>query len=165
MTASGADAFGSDKHSRADDHALIDRIAQRDIDKFPAADEAASKIAHGSEARLDSGTCMRRGNDRLLRDVHIEFLQSSLAVITRKIGSQMRVRIYETRRKRRVAEVDNLRAVWGRQIASRIDNFVALYDDDGVLHERVRFAVEHPCGFKHDWLVGCVRRHAEPQKR
>src|SRR5205814_8228151 len=85
MTASGADAFGSDKHSRADVHALSDRIAQRDIDNFPAADEAASKIAHGRDARLDSRTCMRRGKDPLLRDVHIAFVQSPLAAMTRNI--------------------------------------------------------------------------------
>ena len=44
----------------------------------------------------------------------------------------------------------NLRAAGNRQIASRIDNLVALHDNDAVLHERVRFAVEHPRRFEHD---------------
>ena len=30
------------------------------------------------------------------------------------------------------------------QITSCINNLVALHDDDGVLHEGVRFAIEHP---------------------
>ena len=62
----------------------------------------------------------------------------------------MRMRIHENRRKRRVAEVDHLRAARDRQIASRIDNLIALNDHHGVLHERVRLTVKESRRFQHD---------------
>src|SRR5205809_880537 len=115
----------------------------------------AAKVAHGSEARLNSGARVRRGNDGLLRDVEVDLSQPKQIVIAGKIKCQMRVRIHETWRKRRVAEVDYLCVIGNRQVASRIDNFVAEYDNDGVLRERVRFTVEHPCGFERERFLEC----------
>jgi len=109
--------------------------------------------------------CVRRGNDRLLRNVEVDLFQPAQIVIAGVIKSQMRVRVHETRRKRRVAKVDDLRAVWDRQIASRIGNFVALHDNDGILRQGVRFAVEHPRSLERDWLIGRVRRDVEKQEK
>ena len=77
----------------------------------------------------------------------------------------MRMRIHETRRERSVAEVDHLRAARDRQVASCIDNLIALHDNDTVLHERVRFAVEESRRFERNGLIGGVGCNCENEKR
>src|SRR5207244_7357069 len=66
---------------------------------------------------------------------------------------QMRMPGHEAWRKGRVTEVDNLRISRRRQIASGVDNFVALNNDDAVLGERFRFTVEKSRSFQNDDLV------------
>ncbi len=62
----------------------------------------------------------------------------------------MRVRIHETRTKRRIAKVDNACVAGNLQVASCVNNFVVLYDDDPVLQERVRFTIKHSRSFEHN---------------
>src|ERR1041384_7382243 len=76
----------------------------------------------------------------------------------------MRVRIHETRRKRRVAQIDHLRVARDRQITSRIENLIALNEHHGVLHERVRLTVKESRRFQRDSLIGSLRRDAETQE-
>src|SRR5437762_5191131 len=93
---------------------------------------------------------MSSRDDCLFGDVEVHFLQSPLVVVTRKIGGEMGVRVHEPGRKRGVAEVDDLRALRDREIATGIDDFVALNDDDAVRNERFRFAIEKARGFESD---------------
>jgi hypothetical protein len=55
----------------------------------------------------------------------------------------MRVGIHKSRAKRCIAKVDHACGAGDWQIASCINNLVALHDDHAVLHEGFRFAVEH----------------------
>ena len=68
----------------------------------------------------------------------------------------MRMRVHESRRQGRVAEIDHLCAIRNREVAANIDNFVALDDDDSVLHERFRFPIEHAFGFERDHFIGRI---------
>ena len=65
-----------------------------------------------------------------------------LSFVIGVIVGEMRVPIHESGRKRRVAEIDHLRVSWRAQIASGIDDFAALNDDNAVLHECFRLAIE-----------------------
>ena len=115
-----------------------------------AGDETTAQVAHSCETRFDRRAGKGRRADRLFGHIQIKLLQPALVVITREIGGQMRMRIHEARRKRRIAQVDHLRAARDWQIASRIENLIALHDHDGVLHERVRFTVKESRRFQRD---------------
>src|SRR6266853_4201788 len=141
-------------HARTDNYTLVNRIAQRHIDKFAAADKPAPQIADRGEAGFNGGACVRRRLDRLLGHVEIKLVQPAHIVISGVIQREMRVCIHESRRKRRVGEVDHLRTAWDRQIAAYVDNLIALDDNDSVLHERFRFLVENSLRFEHDNVVG-----------
>ena len=67
--------------------------------------------------------------------------------------------VHEAWRKGRVAEVDDLRIRRRRQIASGVDNFVALNNDDAVLGQRFRFAVEQTRCFENNNFVGGLGRN------
>ena len=135
MTTGGADSFRSDQHSWTDDRHFVDRIAQCHVDKFAAGNKTTAQVAHGCESRFNSRACKHRRANRLLGNVQIKFLQSTLIVITGVIGGQMCVRIHEAGGKCCVSEIDHLRAAWERQVTSRIDNFVAAHDHHAVLQE------------------------------
>ena len=65
----------------------------------------------------------------------------------------MRVRIHETRRERRIAQIDDARFLGNRQAAAGIDDLVALDDHHAVGHERLCFSVEEARRFKRDDLI------------
>ena len=123
-------------------------------------DKTAADISHRRETRLDGCARIGRGAQRLFRNVERQFFEPSLVEIG-EVERHVRVRIHEAGRERRVTEIDHLRAVGRRQIGSNIDNLVALHDDDPVLDERVRLAVEQPGGFEHDRLIGRLRSNRE----
>jgi hypothetical protein len=52
------------------------------------------------------------------------------------------VRIHESRRERRVTEIDHLRTGGNREIAPGIGNRGSLDNDDAVRDQRLRFAIE-----------------------
>ena len=135
MTAGGADSLSRNQHARTNDYSFVNRIAQGNIDKLAAAHESASEIAHGSETCFDSSARVRRGNDRLLGDVEIELSQSAHIVIAGVIQSQMCMCVHESRRERRIAQIDHLRVGWNSQIATNIDNLIVSNDDDAIWNE------------------------------
>src|SRR5262249_13051441 len=98
----------------------------------------------------DSNSGKFRSSDRMLGHVQVKFLQPVYIVIAGEILGQMRVRIHETRTKRRITKVDNTRAPGNLQVASCVFNLVVLHDDYAVLHYSVRFAIKHSRSFEHD---------------
>lgn len=58
------------------------------------------------------------------------------------------MRVHEPRRKRRVTEIDHLRAAGDRQVAAGIGDGVALDNDDAVRDERLCFAIKESSGFQ-----------------
>ena len=82
MTAGRTDSFRRHQHPRPNNHAFIDRIAQRNIDKLATANETAAQVAHGRKARFDGRTRVRSRLDRLLRDIQIELIQPPFIEIT-----------------------------------------------------------------------------------
>ena len=72
-----------------------------------------------------------------------------VVVVARLLG-EVDVRVDEARQQRGVAEVDDLRA--GRDGDVDADDAVARVDDDGVVHDGVRGAVEEVGGFEGDGL-------------
>jgi hypothetical protein len=74
------------------------------------------------------------------------------------------MRIHETRRKRRITEIDYLRIARDRQIAPCFDNLIALHDHHGVLQKRVRLTIKKSRRFQHDSLIGSLRRDTETQE-
>ena len=164
MSTGRADSFCRHEHARPYDDSFVNRVTQRNIDKFTAAHEAAAEIAHSCEASLDCCPRVSRRFDRLLRNIEIKLFQTPFVEVAREIEGQVRVRVHESGRKRRVAEIDHPRAGRDGQIAANIDNLVAVHDDDAILHERFRFTVEHPRCFQHDCLIGgngCSSRQQE----
>src|SRR5437588_2949538 len=81
----------------------------------------------------------------------------------------MRMCVHEPGRKRRVAEIDHLRALRDGQVAAGISNLVALDDNNAVRHQRLRFAVEESSGFESDdgrnWVCGECNYHREHRGR
>ena len=150
VTARGTDSLGRNQHARSGDHALVDRIAQGNIDEFVTANETAAQIAHGYKPGFDGCPGKGRRADRVFGHVQIEFLQPALIVITRKIGGQMRMRIHEARGKCCITQIDYLRVARDRQIAPGIDNLIALNDHHGILHERVRLTVKESRRLQND---------------
>ena len=69
----------------------------------------------------------------MLGDVYVKFLQSPFIVIAGEILGEMRVRIHETRTKRRIAKVYDACATGNLQVASCVHNLVVLDDDYPVL--------------------------------
>src|SRR4029077_20773639 len=120
MSAGCADALGRHQHTRTDDHAFVDRVAQCNINKLTAADEAASEIAHSGESRFYRCACVRRRDDRLLGDIEVKLFQATLIIIAGEIEREMRMRIHESGRKRRVAKINHLRVAWNGSIAPNI---------------------------------------------
>src|SRR5690349_12759680 len=76
----------------------------------------------------------------------------------------MRVRIHETRRKRRVAQIDYLRVSWDWHITSRIENLIALHVGDDVLRVRIGLTDKEPRRVQRDSLIGSLRRDGETRK-
>ena len=153
MAAGGANSFCRNQHARADDHAFVDRIAQRDIDKFAAADKPAPQIADRGEAGFNGGARVRSRLDPLLGHIEIELVQPPNVVIAGIIQGQVCMRVHEPGRERRIAQIDHLRAARGRHIAAYVDDLIALHDDDGILHERLRFPIEQSRGLERDDVV------------
>src|SRR5260370_2200401 len=142
MPAGRTNSKSCHQHSRTDDHAFVNRVPQRNIDELFAADETAAEISYRRKTGLDGGARIPRCDDRLLGSIEVDFLQSALVVVTGKIERQMRMPVHESGRKRGVAEIDDLRISRRRQVASGIDNLVALNNDDAVLGQRFRFSIE-----------------------
>src|SRR5436853_419146 len=136
MPASRTNSKSRNQHSRTDDYAFVNRISQRNIDELFAADETAAEISHSRESSFDGRARMSCRDDRLLGNIQINFFQPPVVVVTGKIERQMRMPIHETGRKGGVAEIDDLRIRRRRQIASGIDNLVAVNNDDAVLGQR-----------------------------
>ena len=66
MATSRADAFGRYKHVRARSDSVINRIAQRNIDKFRTASETAAEIAYRRKPRLERRARIRNRHQRHL---------------------------------------------------------------------------------------------------
>src|SRR5207249_7261281 len=91
-----ADSLRRHEHARPDDDAFVNRVTQRNIDKFTAAHEAATEIAHSREASLDCRTRVSSRFDRLLRNIEIKFFQTPLVEVAGEVESQMRMRVHES---------------------------------------------------------------------
>src|ERR1700736_245850 len=137
MSAGRADSKSGNQHSRPDDHAFINRVPQRNIDKLFAANETAAEISYGCESCFNGRARISGRRDCVLGDIQGEFTESALVVVAGKIERQMRVPVHEAGRKRGVAEINNLRVRGRWQTASGVDNLVALNNNDAVLDERL----------------------------
>src|SRR6266446_7857426 len=147
MPAGGANSKSCNQHSRTNDDAFVNRVPQCNVDKLFAANETTAEISHSRESSFDCGARISGRGDRLLGNVQVDLFQSTLVVVTGEIERQMGMPVHEAWRKGRVAEVDDLRIRWRRQIAPSVDNFVALNNDDAVLGQRFRFTVEKSRSF------------------
>ena len=125
-----------------------------------APSEAAAEIAHGGESAFDRGARVGNRKESELRDIHLEKFQDSLIKVAGEIEGEMGVRIHETGRKRRVAEIDDLRALRNGQVAAGIHDLVALNNDDAVGHQRLCFSVKETGGLQCDHLIGRMNRKA-----
>src|SRR5262249_21051253 len=69
-----------------------------------------------------------------------------------EIHRDMRVAVHETGRKGCVADINYLRIRRRAQIAADVDDFITLNNDNAVLRECPRFAIEQMRCFEHDDL-------------
>ena len=143
MAAGRADGVRGRDHARTDDHAVVDGVAQSDVDEVAGAD-----IAHRGEARFERALRVQRGRVRLLDRKAQHLLVERLVEILLKLAVQVRMRVDEARQQRRVAEIDHL-GVRRRRAADRHD-LVAFDDDRSTLRELARLAVEQVRRFQHD---------------
>src|SRR5438874_1241324 len=159
MSAGRANSKRGDEHSWTNDHALVDRVPEGDINHFFTSDETTAEVAHGCEAGFDGRTRVFCRDDRVLRNVLVDFAQPALVVIAGKIEREMGVTVHKSWRKRGVAEIDHL-CVWRRgQIAAGIDNFIALNNDNAVLDEHFRLSIEQTSCFQDNDFVRSLRRN------
>ena len=77
----------------------------------------------------------------------------------------MRVRVHETGRKRRVAEINHLRIGWNLHVASDVRDHIALHKHDRVAHQRFRFPIEKPRRFERDDVIGGERNRRERKEK
>jgi hypothetical protein len=156
-----ANPVGRHEHPRARHNTVIDRIAQGDIDELLAPDKPAPQIAHRCKSRLHCHPRKCRRRDRLLGNIQIHLFQTAIVVVPGEIRRQMRMRVHEPWRERRIAEVDHLRALRNREVAPCVHNLVALHDHDAVRHESLRFTVEKPGRLQNNcrgrWVSGLSR--------
>ena len=75
----------------------------------------------------------------------------------------MRMGIRKARAKRCLAKIDQSGRSGDRQIASHINNFVALHNEHTVLHETVRLTVEQSRSFQCDYFVSGARRQRQQE--
>ena len=64
------------------------------------------------------------------------------------------MRVHKPRRQCRVPKIDHLRSRRNCNIRTRINDFVALYQDDSILSQRSGFPIEQPRCFQRDDLIG-----------
>ncbi len=118
---------------------------------------AATDIAHRSEARFDRRPRVGYTLVCHFGDVQIEFLQAALIIVTRIIEREMRMSVHETGRQGRIAQIDHLRIRRNLHVATDIGDLVALHEHDCVAHERFRFAIEKARCFKRDDVIRAIR--------
>src|SRR5207248_9171970 len=96
VSAGCSDSKCRDQHSRPNDYTFVDRIPQRDIHKFLAADKTAAEVAHGCESRFHGCPRIFCGRDRMLGNVFANLLEAALIIIAGKIERQMGVAVHES---------------------------------------------------------------------
>ena len=142
----------------AREDAFVDRVAERDVGKVMRIRITTSEIAHAGEAGLDRR--LRIGNhlECELRNVFVEHAQAQLVVVPGIVEGQVGMRVHETGREGRVAEVDDLRVIGNGDVASRRRDNIAFHHDDAVRQKSLRFAVEEAGRFEGDDGWRCVGR-------
>ena len=127
------------------DEPAIDGVSQSHVDSILRAD-----VADRRESGVERLPRVARGDQSLLRDRPPQAFVEVDEPALRSLARQVRVRIDEPRKKRRIAEVHDGNAGGNRQAGSGLLDFGALDQDDRVLDDSVRAAVEHAGGLERD---------------
>ena len=151
------DAIRRHEHTRTNHNSFRDSVTQRHIDVVMGAICPSADIAHRGKSGLNR--CPRRRNRiiSLSRSGRLQLSQSGRFVVG-VVKRDMGVRVHESWREGCIAKVNHLCIGRDRNIRSDIDDLIALNNDDAVLHERARFAVEKPRRFQCDDLIIRAKR-------
>src|SRR6516162_4587792 len=96
--------------------------------------ETTAQVARRCKPSFNSYSGEFGRSNGVLGHVQVQFLQAMFIVIAGEILGEMRVRIHETRTKRRITKIYEACAIGNHQMASCVYNLVVLHKDYAVLH-------------------------------
>ena len=129
-----------DEHARTLDHALVDRVAQRDVDELRRAD-----IAHRGEPRLERALRVDvRAHRRIDRAASKE-----IGVVVVALARQVRVHIDQPGEHRHVPEIDHGCSGRHRAAGCRRRDPAAVDDDHRIVDALARARLDEVRGAKH----------------